>query len=425
MERISKSGVLTVRYKMTLRLESPLLVGGKKQVGNYAKSMNYVPGGVVRAAFAKAILDRCSYEKDDRIVEFQDKEDCASCKLCGMCKSFSNMKFGFLYPLGSTPYPITNMRCKYDATHDNVDTLIFRINMMGAESDNEVPQFNEECPGSKKGNKVCKERLEKHLGFYTESDKGIKDAKVAYTVITKSAINPYLKSSKDGALYSLDAVMDKYVDDGELKPMEFAGYIDCDDKIGDELKDIETLRIGAYTNSGFGKCTMSIKKDEFVDNSHSMKQRIEEFNKEIRGAKNKGKTYIPIMLTSDAYLKLEECSKDDKASKVTTEEFIELYRKHLSEYVPSWLKLELPIVINDKRRGYDTSKEKEVIRDCRILTKMGSIFVFSAEGNIDYDELLKLESKGIGEHTEHGFGSISVCSSYYKKWAMVPKKEEK
>lgn len=397
-----------LKYKINLKLQSPLIVGGKKLGSNYIKSMDYVTGSVLRAALAKEILNRCSYydKEKEKVywVEFKNKSDCKNCKLKNMCKNFSNIKISIFYPLGSRPYPSTNMRCKYNSSHEDVDTLIYRINK---HRDVDV-SYNGKCP-------TCKERLEKHTGLGKD---GV-DVEGNYELITKNAINPYMKRSQEGILYSLDALSETMFLGDKVEDTEFQGTIECNADISKDLNDIRVVRIGAYTTSGFGKCSFTnIKGEEKKENVKSLENRIQKFNLLINDEK---KYFVSLTLISDAYLELEKTfDKIDKMpSDIETEDFIKEYEKCLKPYLGEEFNLEIPIVNNEWRRGFDTSQKVSVYRKEKMLSKAGSVFVFSIpKEKINYEKLLKIQENGIGKNTEHGFGEVKVCSEFHIKNKM-------
>lgn len=394
-----------------MKLETPLIVGGKKLENNYIKSMQYVTGSVFRAALAREILNQCPYYNSNgkKIywVEFKNKEECKNCSFKNICKNFSNIKTDTFYPLGGKPYPNTNMRCKYNSEHEDVDILIYKINRhIGVDT-----IYNGQCP-------QCDERLEKHSGI----GKNGKDIEGIYRLITKNGINPYMKRSKDGILYSLDALSERIFLGDKEKHTEFEGTIESNIDILEDLENIKMLRVGAYTTSGFGKCRMSVKNDEDKESIKTLEDRIKRFNSYIKDDQN---DYISFTLISDAYLGLEEAFKDNvPPSTIETKEFVNKYEEILSEYVGEEFKLEIPMVNNEWRRGFDTSKKISVYRKEKIVSKEGSVFVFSVpKDKIDYEKLLQIQEKGIGKNTEHGFGKVEICSEEHIKNRMKTKRE--
>ena len=386
-----------LEYKIKLKLRTPLVIGGKKLGNNYIKSMDYIPGSVFRAALAREILNRCPYYDGGRNkiywVEFKNQNQCGNCRLRNLCKDFSNLKIDTLYPLGGKPYPNTNMRCKYNSSHGNVDMLLYKINRhIGVN----IP-YNGQCP-------ICNERLEKHDGLGKDG----RDIEGIYTLITKNGVNPYIKASRDGVLYSLDVLNERIFLDDEERDTEFEGAIESNLDILEDLKHIGTLRIGAYTTSGFGKCTFYSKIAENKENIQTLKNRIEKFNSYIE---NGQRFYISLDLLSDAYLGLEDTFSDSILPfAIGTEEFVNKYEEKLKDYIGGGLKLEIPMVNNEWRRGFDTSQRVSTYRRAKIVSKSGSVFVFSiAKDKIDYEKLLQIQCKGIGDNREHGFGKIEIC----------------
>lgn len=358
----------------------------------------------MRAAFARAITDRCNYERKNRWVSFENKDECSGCAMNKICRDFDKIKFSFMYPFGSIPYPVTNMRCKYDDSHPNVDILIYKINKHRWQD----VRFNNICPAE-----GCEERLEKYAGLHRDN----RDIEVDYIHITKNGINPYLRRSKEGLLYSLNVVNEKCIFERKLKSTKFSGCIECDDEIKNALDEVDVIRVGAYTTSGFGKCTLNAIENESDDDISSIKERVKQFNNRIN---DDLRFYISFTLTSDAYLGLEKCFNSElRPSQVSIAEYIEHYAKVLKQYTGKDLKFEFPIVTNEVRRGFDTSKDEAVYRKSRIVSKAGSIFVFSIpKESIDYNGLLKIQNTGIGDNTEHGFGQVMVCSEFHYKMAM-------
>ena len=164
-----------------------------------------------------------------------------------------------------------------------------------------------------------------------------------------------MKRSKDGILYSLDVLSEKIFLDDEEKDTEFEGIIESNLDILENLNNITSLRIGAYTTSGFGKCTLNTEIENEEESIKSLKRRIEDFNSYI---KDNEKYYISFTLVNDAYLGLEEAFKDNiPPSEIEKEEFINKYEEILREYIGKELKLEILMVNNEWRRGFDTSKK--------------------------------------------------------------------
>ena len=46
--------------RIRMDFKSPLLVGGKRLTSNYIEGIDYIPGNIVRAGFARYILNECA-----------------------------------------------------------------------------------------------------------------------------------------------------------------------------------------------------------------------------------------------------------------------------------------------------------------------------------------------------------------------------
>ncbi len=395
-----------LRYSVELKPTSSILIGGKKLNKNYIKSMEYISGSVVRAALSREVLQRCSYFDSEALkkrgywVEYLDKEECKNCKLMGLCKHFSEIKINTFYPNGSSPYPITNMRCKYNSDHENVDTLIFKIKTYLGQK----LEYNNICP-----HENCNSRLEKNTGLQLHG----KDVEPVYNIVTKNRIDPYKRASKEGFLYSLDTLANKVYIGNQKKDLIFEGEIisPTDEEI---LSSIDVLRVGAYTSAGFGKCVLKYNKID-DDEQANILERIEKFNNKI----NSNKTIIPFTLMADAYLGLEEMFDQKKSpAGISIDEYKEKYKEILKNWISEDLELEMVIATHELRRGFDTSKPHEVLRNSKIVTKAGSVLVFSAKDEIKREGLIEIQKTGIGNNTEHGFGQIKICHEFHYENAM-------
>lgn len=399
-----------LKYKISLNLETPLIVGGKKIDSNYIKSMDYIPGSVFRAALARELLNRCSYYDASKEklywVEFQNKSHCSKCPMKNLCKNFSNIKLSFLYPFDSKPYANTNMRCKYDSSHKDVDTLIYHINRyIGINA-----PYQGTCP-----NKNCGQRLEKHtgLGYHGKDVEGI------YQLITKNGIDPFTKRSKENILYSLDVLSEKMFLGDEERHTEFYGTLESNVNISKDLENFKSIRLGAYITSGFGLCSVNYTSFKDNENENTLKRRVEEFNKYID---KKDKYYIALTLVSDAYLGLENTFNNKAPSSISKDDYLSIYQEILKPYLDFEFNFEFPMINVEWRRGFDTSKKISVHRNQRLLCKAGSIFVISVDkSKLQYNKLYTLEQKGIGENTEHGFGKIEVCGENHIENRMTIK----
>lgn len=362
--------------KVKLNLISPLIVGGRNLVGNFLSTKDYIPGDVIRAAIAREILRNCPLydvdkpDKDGRYnwIYIRDDEKCSRCKYKDWCRNFSNIRFYNFYYDGARPFPLSAMKCKYHNDHGLVDVLFDK---------------KDKCPR-------CEERIEFATGYYKDG----KMVDVPKRLFTRTAIDPYTKTARDGGLYSILAI-----EEGST----FEGYVDGTN----ELEEFKMLRIGADTSSGFGKCEIEICS-EGARNEVDLIERIEKLNKIVGKRQYGGKTYKSL-ITLDFYSDMIP-DIDYNIPLKTTDDYKELWKKILN------LGFDYDVIKvyseSNLYRGYDTSKPVEDMRESpSVYIEKGSVVLIGTDENIDdiKDKLYSVEKSGIGQNTANGYGYVKIC----------------
>jgi CRISPR-associated Csx10 family RAMP protein len=364
--------------KITLKLKTPLLAGGRYLVGNFLTTQDFISGAVMRASFAREILRNCMLYDIDKAdatgrynwVYIRDEGRCKSCKYYKWCSQFEKLKFSNFYYEGTKPFPLSAMKCKYNDDHGIVDILINHF---------------EKCP-------ECGERIEFATGFY----KGKELIKIPKRLITRTAIDYITKTAKEGSLYSIVVI-----EEGSI----FEGYIDG----ADDLEFPADIRIGADTSSGLGKCEL-LKQDN-IEKNNDLEKRIKDFNKYVNEITNNKeyKTYISFDLYSDLIINI-----NDKLTAKTTQEFKDLWKKILK------LNFDYEIIKvyseSNLYRGYDTSRPWNMWRkETQSIIDKGSVIMIGT--NIDLnkiiDELKAVEKNGIGPDTKNGYGDVIICDKIH------------
>lgn len=397
-----------MKIKLTLTPQSPMMIGGKTQNNNYRASREYIPGSVLRAAYARAILDRCPYDDDVTIdgevkrywVSYRDRTDCQACPLTGVCRNFDTLRFPTLYPAGATVYPMTARRCKYPQATCKPQTDILRTLLL---SESIAP-----CG--------CASSLERLQGMHLNGEK----VRIVKQLLTKSAISPVTNAVRTGTLYSMEVLSEQTMQGDTLIETSFSGTLETNETGGaDSLESIPALRVGAGTTKGLGHCKVSYCQEAAA--GHELEQRLQAFHEGMP----KGKQFLVIDLLTDAYLSLEAADAQDRApstwSDIQYAEFLKT--RILPESIRDANTLELALKTQEVIRGFDTSQDDTHIRlrNPRILVHAGAVFVFSQDKNKPFDLPLlhDMEEKGIGEHTEHGFGKIRICDTFHTQYCAL------
>ncbi len=392
--------------RVLLDFKSPLLIGNKKRSHNFIECDDVIKGSVVRAAFAKVILDNC-YERSENDIDevngqkkknwvhFRDKQGCNECQFNNICKNFSNMKFSYFYPKGTEIIPQTAMVCKTEKEHGFIDLLV----------DN-----------TSNGCKNCDSRVEFTSGLRTTS-KNKKPYTVIKSIETKNKINPYSKTSADGMLYSVEMISSTPIEKYNLETskgiqvdkskLQYEGVIE-----GIAEKDLllfRRLRVGGDITAGLGKC--NLLKLEEGEEKELKSQDVEKFSEVYKAANNQKDlinteaNYIAIKFIGDCILDFDF----DGEEYLSTVELKKLWRKPLE--LDENIKIEKIYTEVVNFRGYDNSNVSEDKREKAItLISKGTVIVFSSEESIDYIfSYFKAKQKsGFGFENENGFGAFEI-----------------
>ena len=404
-----------MNIQIVLTPDSSLMIGGKTVNNNFKESLRYIPGSVLRAAFARAIVDRCPLGdepvgKKRYWVQIRNQDECGGCKFYALCKNFSDIRFPALYPLGSSPYPMTSQCCKYPDSNcpEVVDFLCARL---GGRT---VPP----CGWCGSG----RERME---GFHLNGKKVVPRT----LLVTKTAVNSQLRTAKQGLLYSINTVTKHVWHDKELREIVFSGMItSLEEDICNAIESISRLRIGSSVTRGLGSCRVSYGVEN-PDNSAalSLESRVHRFNEHIMHQDSEEdsepRTYITLDVLSDAYLNME-CVGGDGSPIEPADWSDEKFTEYLSRQsgLPPQYKLILVYKSYGMARGFDTSaeSEKDMRRRTRLIVNAGAVFVFQRVGVVDdWEELNRIEETGIGQSTEHGFGRVRICDEFHVKFDVM------
>lgn len=393
--------------KVQLVFSSPLLIGGKKTSSNFIESDDVIKGSVVRAAFAKVILNNCNKKvknknKDNWVEFIDDNENCHKCCYANTCKKFSEMKFSYFYPEDTEVIPLTAMGCKTEPkSHGYIDCL--------------VDSKANGCP-------KCGERVEFKTGLRDRNTKLEYD--VIKDVFIKNAINPYTKTSSDGKLYSIETVVatnSKEIVERKVAPKcIYEGYIE--NFTEEDAKLFRKLRVGGDTTVGLGKCKIKFNnvEEKFIDLDV-----FELFCKRYKDMNDKKDDllYFSIKLIADAKLNFEESKKSYfeeigfSNNYLTTEAYKEIWKRALK--INEILKcddIEVEKVYTEmiNYRGYDTSKKGPDKRSEAIsLVSKGSVVVFRTKKDVKdifnkLKELFEQKKLYLGVDNENGFGQYEI-----------------
>ena len=384
------------KIAVEVTLKSPIITGGRKPAGQAVEAIQYIRGGLIRGAVAKAWLtDSVNNEPDNDFRQLFLDDGAGIFQNC--------------YP-GSSVLPATAAGCKDFAgflaaddveKHGIFDTLIERIILEKAGW-----MYQPDCPH-------CKGRVESQTGFYDEIGGFYEKRSLNTRLLTRVAINRHRKVAADELLYHLTAV-DPLSPQGKELCLHASIRVPSTlvDKVADTLQK-RVQRLGGGGSRGLGRVHVAVEKSEVVD---TLEQRIGNFNaalEKLWGVYSHLSTvemdpfegsYFSIDLQSDAILTAED---GWQSSMILTPRMLQeiagcsaevtLVRSFASyDYVGGW------------NAAWGLPKQTD------LATRMGSVFVFYTS-DIDswIPELKNLEKIGIGNRREEGFGQILICDPFH------------
>lgn len=413
--------------KFALNFESLLLIGGRKRSSNFIETDDVIKGSVVRAAFAKVILENCKLMNNDteydNWITYDENEQ--ETKLKNIRKNFSKIRFSYFYPESSEIAPLSSKKCKNDDEHGFIDELI--------DTDEDQEKVGK-C-------RRCGSRLEsaKGLRTITKNDSDKRPYKVQKGIVTKNAINPYTKTSADKMLYSVETITGvqgvNFKDENSKedtsgnedskseKYFRYVGFIEGLENIPEEeLNYFSELRIGGDTTVGLGKCTLeSIGEEDDTKTENNLVKSFTEVHSKVRKDKffeeddDKDKKYIAIKFNSDCKLNFNY-----KSEYINTADLKKRWKEALWENI-EFKNSQEEIALKDKievervyaefinYRGYSRSIKGLDKRDEMVnFVSKGTVVVFSAKTS--ENELFEYfkSIKGFGGEQENGFGDFEI-----------------
>lgn len=418
---------------LDLILQSPLMAGAGRKGGNYGDTLKYVPGRVLRAAFARAILAQCPYFEPHQQtngrrfwVSYRGEEGCARCPWQRWCRHFSEIRFRDATVDGAEVYPATAMGCKYHPDHRPVDALAAWLRAAeGGAGAAEPPELR--CPECSGEGRVEARRGEQIGGRAVEAP---------LTTLTHVGIHPARQAAEEGVLFSVRAIQPfTGKTDQDRRSTRLLARLTVPDSEGaaeqdwglpptapraaepgeDASGDCE-LSVGAKTGAGMGLCHARVRPVD-TPAGPPLKERLAAFNARIGSPS--GRWYAPLLLTADAQVPL--APQQQAPSSVSTGEFLATLAGALGLNADGW---ELAFAYADHayRGGWDTSRPAgQRYQEAALYLLRGSVLVLRRQGPPDeaaLARLTQLEAAGVGERTADGQGQVAVCHPFHIDYAF-------
>lgn len=418
------------QIQLTITAKAPLAIGQRKP-GSVSEAMDYIPGTVIRGAIAQKILqysnDESPSPEDDFHRLFLDENGAI----------FQNA-YPAIAKTGEDTYeesadpvrllPATALSSKTDSGFKPKKAGVFD-SLIDSFCAREHGLFYE--PNSKEG-----DRVDPFSGFYSKEENGIdKNGQlkhryyphsVSKRLLTRVGINRRRATAQDEILYSIE-VLDESQGKGEHnRASVYRGHVLLPDNdhlaaqfMAFIIESGDRFRLGGSASRGLGK--VSIEADEIPGSSSSVSQRINSFNRKLKERWSTWNIFGQPSSDKDKTKDQTFFTVDFQADAILTERWrrtMVIAPDMLGQWVGlSSAKVELHMAYSgyDYRSGWNAAWG--LPKDMELITKMGSVFLFSVpDSQIGdwYDKLAELELKGVGDRTSEGFGQIKICDDFHQ-----------
>jgi hypothetical protein len=384
---------MAVRLKLKLKLQTPLLaVGTLRAENNFFASLDYLPGGVLRAALAAALLETSNFDRSNyplhNWVELLNDEERQQCIYPHLFNEFSEMRICDATLYGARCAPLTTCKCKSDPDHPIYDCLTDMLN----------EKYKRQCPRP-----TCHGPVDRFSGWLLNG----KEVSGVYRAVTRTVINPYLGVAADEKLFTCNCLETVCLMENNRTPTELHALVHCSREAAAEWKTFfeknPRIYAGRYTSSGMGAMEVEAEEDTTIEKTVAERLQLLKLPVAVAG-------YLRVSITtlSDSYLRLETTACATEGPSL--EEAMKKCWTHM---------LGLPeggsVVrcFTDYRllSGFSTEQKGTMQRrSAKWVVTKGSVFVVDLpEKQASLEWLISIEEKGLGENTSHGFGQIVVA----------------
>ncbi|NEP62467.1 MAG: CRISPR-associated RAMP protein Csx10 [Symploca sp. SIO2G7] len=420
------------RIELTITARSPLAIGRKKPGGSVSEVEKYIPGTVIRGAIAGKILSLKGSEP------IEDGDDFSQLFTADKPAIFQNAYSAVAQVspdesrVAESPVwviPVTAVSAKAGAGFRSCnnsgvfDTLIdrFLAEKLGY-------PYEPTDPDADDGNN----QVEPFSGFYSCDGEQYYEHKVTTRLLTRVGINRRRAVAEDQVLYSPEVINESFLTNRraqprQWQPMVFRGAILVPNAaLAGRLAQFinsQSFRLGSSGSRGLGKVTIEAKEASAEQN---LEARLTAFNNaitnrwqhrwsilsdlddrsQITDSKGKKLTFFSVSLQSEAIL-----TEQWRRTTIISPAMLKLL-----PHAPEDKSLELCAVYSSYgyRSGWNLAWG--LMKDQALITNKGSIYLFSttAPQQAWLETLSHIETNGIGERTEEGFGQVRVCHKFHQ-----------
>lgn len=368
-------------FSYILELEEAIVLQEKK-LGNYIKSRNYIQGSTIRGALIEYFNKRS--DSSENLKKLKTIESSDAIKLIKDPDSEKWIKEKI--KLASLFEPKYDLKSK-KKNEARVDKVIEIASEIEDEDDNK--------------NEIKLERVSLSNLEISGNDISIK-------------IDERLKSVENGMLFNFEYISNINKD----MPQKFKGDLKSPKnllKVGDKF----TVYLGKYRSKGFGKATITIEKyNEDISTKEEIRDRIDLLTNKIKENLdikiNLGKTKGIEEEIEKNYNKIAICFDLQSDIILPYTDIYDAGKQFLMIAGLNEMELDFNTIrsfVNvGKLEGYNIINNTRKIDE--LIFSKGSVFTYNIDKCTDelLNELVKIETDGLGLRKSEGFGKVKICS---------------
>ena len=368
-------------FSYILELEEAIVLQEKK-LGNYIKSRNSIQGSTIRGALIEYFNKRSDSSENLKKLKTIESSDAIKLIKDPDSKKWIKEKI----KLASLFEPKYDLKSK-KKNEARVDKVIEIASEIEDEDDNK--------------NEIKLERVSLSNLEISGNDISIK-------------IDERLKSVENGMLFNFEYISNINKD----MPQKFEGDLKSPKnllKVGDKL----TIYLGKYRSKGFGKATITIEKyNEDISTKEEIRDRIDLLTNKIKENLdikiNLGKTKGIEEEIEKNYNKIVICFDLQSDIILPYTDIYDAGKQFLMIAGLNEMELDFNTIrsfVNvGKLEGYNIINNTRKIDE--LIFSKGSVFTYNIDKCTDelLNELVKIETDGLGLRKSEGFGKVKICS---------------
>lgn len=395
-------------YWVRLTTDEPLIVGQAKADSSFLTTITYVPGRLLRGAWADWMI---AQGKGDDITGITER----TC-IWNFFPSGEERQICY-----TSPFLLSSLTCKREGGfhsepepdergHGVLDALLPELTyaLLSERHGPAALPFAPRCT-----HKGCGDRLEVEKGFFTAYQDGQQigyaRSRSNYHAQTKVALSRQRRAAQENMLYTVTALAPGSQNRGSRR-LAFLGRVCGDEEsICDLCQAVSIIPIGALRQRGYGKVRAELTNAAGFGALQARLQRFNELVKEMwrdlarlfpkASAKSPEGVYFSLDLLAPGVFQHKGIPSLVPTLAIAGQEIRPIFWLTRSDFASGW------------------STAWGLPKPTNMAARAGSVYVFHWQGDAAslIPALEELEVRGVGRRCDEGFGECVVCHPFHQE----------